>query len=81
MKFIWFLLFSMLLLGHARKLESDDDKLELTDMDARAFLKLQQQMNQEDCVLCKFNMIPCCKPNLCIKKRLQPDECLELRPR
>ena len=56
-------------------------------MDARSFLNKQdknsfdKQTNNLDCVLCKFNMIPCCKPNLCIKKSLRPDECLELKPR
>ncbi|CAF1276513.1 unnamed protein product [Rotaria sp. Silwood1] len=67
-------------------IENADD-LELSDIDARSFLKkhdensFEAQMNNPDCVLCKFNMIPCCKPNLCIKKRFRPDECLELKPR
>lgn len=67
-------------------IEKEDD-LELSAVNARSFLEkydsnnFEKQMNDADCVLCKFNMIPCCKPNLCIKKRLRPDECLELRPR
>ncbi|CAF1031849.1 unnamed protein product [Rotaria magnacalcarata] len=66
--------------------ENDDD-VELSDFNARSFLekyddnKFDTLMNNPDCVLCKFNKIPCCKPNLCIKKRFRPDECLELKPR
>jgi hypothetical protein len=65
----------------------NDDNLELSDIDARSFLKknnennFNQLLSNSDCVLCKFNMIACCKPNLCIKKRFRPDECLELKPR
>jgi hypothetical protein len=65
----------------------NDDNLELSDIDARSFLKknnensFNQPLSNSDCVLCKFNMIACCKPNLCIKKRFRPDECLELKPR
>ena len=65
----------------------DDDDLELSDFNARSFLEKYDEnnfdtlMKNPDCVLCKFNRIPCCKPNLCIKKRFRPDECLELKPR
>lgn len=31
-----------------------------------------------DCVMCKFNLIPCCKPNICVKKFLRPDKCLRI---
>lgn len=33
----------------------------------------------KDCVACKFNINPCCKPNVCIKKRFRPDECMEIK--
>ncbi len=68
-------------------MDDEDDDLELSNIDAHSFLNKYNDKNFDkfpanlDCVLCKFNMIPCCKPNLCIKKRLRPDECLELRPR
>ena len=67
--------------------KEDDDDLESLDLDARSFLKKQDDKNFDkwpnnlDCIPCKFNMVPCCKPNLCIKKRFRPDECLELKPR
>ena len=67
--------------------DSNNDDMELLGVDARSFLKmkpyhgLSKPASDYDCVLCKFNIVPCCKPNLCIKKRLQPDECLELRGR
>jgi hypothetical protein len=79
----------IILASNAKRLpiEDDDDDLELSDIDARSFLKkkdennFDKQTNNLDCVLCKFNIMPCCKPNLCIKKRFRPDECLELKPR
>lgn len=67
--------------------DNDDNNAELSELEARSFLKdhnakdLDKFANNFDCVLCKFNMIPCCQPNLCIKKRFRPDECLELKPR
>jgi hypothetical protein len=68
-------------------MEDDDDDLELADVDARSFLKkhkgyrFDKHVNNLDCVLCKFNLVPCCKPNICVKKSFRPDECLELKPR
>lgn len=85
-----FTLLSMLIItmifmvSHAKRLPiEDDDDLELSDLEARSFLKKQgdKYINNLDCVLCKFNLVPCCKPNLCIKKNFRPDECLELRGR
>lgn len=67
--------------------DNDDVDSELSELEARSFLKnsnakdLDKFTNNFECVLCKFNMIPCCKPNLCIKKRFRPDECLELKPK
>ncbi|UJR31783.1 hypothetical protein I4U23_019261 [Adineta vaga] len=67
--------------------DDSDDEMELSGVNARSFLKskphynLNKPTNDLDCVLCKFNIVPCCKPNICIKKRLRPDECLELKGR
>jgi hypothetical protein len=78
----------IMIISDAKRLPiENDDNLELSDIDARSFLKknndnsFNQLLSNSDCVLCKFNMIACCKPNLCIKKRFRPDECLELKPR
>lgn len=78
----------ILVISNAKRLPIEDDNdLELSDLEARSFLKdkngkdYDKSIDNLDCVLCKFNLVPCCKPNLCIKKRLQPDECLELKPR
>ena len=81
-----FLLFAVLVSNARRfaKDDLDDNDAELSVLAARSFLKEDKSnslLDNEDCVLCKFNMIPCCKPNLCIKKRFRPDECLELKPR
>lgn len=64
--------------------DADDNDFDLSALAARTYLKdekVNSLLDNEDCVLCKFNMVPCCKPNLCIKKRFRPDECLELKPR
>jgi cytochrome c-type biogenesis protein CcmH/NrfF len=80
----------MIIPSNAKRLpmnDEDDDDLELSGTDARSFLNKQNEKDFNkfthnfDCVLCKFNMIPCCAPHLCIKKRFRPDECLELKPR
>ncbi|CAF0714366.1 unnamed protein product [Adineta steineri] len=78
----------ILVISHAKSLSVENvDDLELIDHDTRSFLKKKHEKNYDkytddsSCVLCKFNMIPCCKPNLCIKKSFRPDECLKLKPR
>ena len=82
------LLASMFLGSTGKRVPSDNDEnVELSDMVARSFLNKynkhygNREVKGDDCVPCKFNMVPCCKPNLCIKKSLRPDECLELLPR
>ena len=74
-----------MIIANARRVAKDeDDDLELSALAARSFLKeekINSLFNTEDCVLCKFNAIPCCKPNICVKKSFRPDECLELKPR
>ena len=82
------LLAAMLLGSNGKRLPLDsDENVELSDMAARSFLNRydkhhgNREAKSDDCVPCKFNMVPCCKPNLCIKKSLRPDECLELLPR
>ena len=32
-----------------------------------------------NCVPCKFGINPCCAPNICRKKTLWPDECMEIK--
>ncbi|CAF1082745.1 unnamed protein product [Rotaria sp. Silwood1] len=31
------------------------------------------------CVRCKFGIIRCCYPNICVKKHLRPDKCLRIK--
>lgn len=82
------LLAAMVANSNAERVPLDsDENVELSDMAARSFLRKHnkhyghREAKSDDCVPCKFNMVPCCKPNLCIKKSLRPDECLELLPR
>jgi hypothetical protein len=63
--------------------------MELAEAKARMFLQDKSEddndidkrvnNNNQDCVLCKFNTLSCCKPNICIKKRFRPDECMEIK--
>ena len=75
---------------HGKRFFRDDDNdgmLELTQAKARSFLQdsndesddVDKRVNSGDCVLCKFNKITCCRPNICIKKRFRPDECMEIK--
>ncbi|UJR14357.1 hypothetical protein I4U23_001353 [Adineta vaga] len=75
-------------------LDNDND-MELSDKKARMFLRSITRDSEEDddagsldtrelsigkdCVRCKFGINPCCKPNICIKKRFRPDECMEIK--
>jgi hypothetical protein len=69
---------------------NNDDDMELSDDKARMFLR--SMMNDDDaassldtreigknCVACKFGINPCCAPNICVKKRWRPDECMEVK--
>lgn len=31
------------------------------------------------CVSCKFGFIPCCEPDICVKKSFRPDKCLSIK--
>lgn len=65
----------------------DDDDMEMSEAGARSFLgdddSLEKRANNDnknrDCVMCKFNTLRCCKPNVCVKKRFRPDECMEIK--
>ena len=73
---------------------NNDDDMELSDKKARMFLRSMTNDNEDDdalasfdtresgknCVACKFGINPCCAPNICIKKRFRPDECMEIKP-
>jgi hypothetical protein len=81
--------------SNAKRLFYDNDNdMELTDKKARMFLRSMMD-NDDDgddlasfdtresgkkCVKCKFGINPCCAPNICVKKTLRPDECVEIKP-
>jgi hypothetical protein len=80
--------------SNAKRLFYDNDNdMELTDKKARMFLRTITGEGDDDddstsfdtrefgknCVPCKFGINPCCAPNICIKKRFRPDECLEIK--
>jgi hypothetical protein len=61
--------------------------MELSEAKARMFLEGandddfdKRAQADTDCVPCKFHIFRCCKPNLCLKKFLRPDECMEIKP-
>ncbi|CAF2060936.1 unnamed protein product [Rotaria magnacalcarata] len=74
---------------------NNDNDMELTDKRARMFLRSMTNDDDDDsnddsasfdtrdsgknCVACKFGLNPCCAPNICIKKRFRPDECMEIK--
>ena len=68
-----------------RRFFLNDDDIELNEARARSFLgsdnedSLDKRVASDDCVMCKFNMVKCCKPNVCVKKTLRPDECMEIK--
>ncbi|CAF2713367.1 unnamed protein product [Rotaria sp. Silwood2] len=80
--------------SNAKRLFYDNDNdMELTDKKARMFLRSMLNGDSDDdtgsfdtresgknCVPCKFGINPCCSPNICIKKRFRPDECMEIKP-
>ncbi|CAF1153021.1 unnamed protein product [Rotaria sordida] len=51
--------------------DSADDDDDSGSLDTREFGK--------NCVRCKFGLNPCCAPNVCIRKRFRPDECMEIK--
>ncbi|CAF3548605.1 unnamed protein product [Rotaria socialis] len=73
---------------------NNDNDMELTDKRARMFLRSMTNNDDDsnddtasldtrefgkNCVACKFGINPCCAPNICIKKRFRPDECMEIK--
>lgn len=81
------LLLSICLLINGKKLFVDD--LALSNHKARMFLGSASDNDasyndeyafdiQTNCVPCKFNINPCCAPNLCIKKFFW-NECMKIR--
>jgi hypothetical protein len=85
-------LFFVISSSNAKRLFHDNDNdMELTDKRARMFLRSMMDEDNDDatsldtrefgknCVACKFGINPCCAPNICIKKRFRPDECMEIK--
>ena len=87
-------LLCMIASSHANRLYNFDDDTELSDQKARMFLRALTEDGESDdddvasfdtresgknCVPCKFGINPCCAPNICIKKRFRPDECMEIK--
>ena len=67
--------------------KSDDD-FEVSQQTAANFLSMNDDSTPinhnkremgKNCVPCKFGVNPCCAPNICVKKTLRPDECMEIK--
>lgn len=96
MKLVVILLALILIIAstQAKRLFYDNDNdMELSDKKARMFLRAMLNEDDDDaansldtreigknCVPCKFGINPCCAPNICVKKRFRPDECMEVKP-
>lgn len=90
------LLFAIASTNGKRLFYDNDNDMELSDKKARMFLRAMTGEDGDDgdsdsasfdtresgknCVPCKFGLNPCCAPNICIKKRFRPDECMEIKP-
>lgn len=90
-----FCLLWIVALSNAKNLVDNNDDSEIDDQKARMFLRamlddqsddnsddsaaMDTRHNNGDCVGCKFGAALCCKPNFCRKKRLRPDECVEVK--
>ncbi len=42
------------------------------------FKNVKRSTNKQ-CVRCKFGLMSCCEPNICVKKTLRPDKCLHIK--
>jgi hypothetical protein len=91
---IFALLFIISYSDAKRLFHDNDNDMELTDKRARMFLRSMTDDEDSDddnsasmdtrefgknCVACKFGLNPCCAPNVCVKKRFRPDECMEIK--
>ncbi len=76
--------------SYATPLSEDDvDGIEESPQQARTFLPsryedksssiLDKRESGKNCVPCKFGIGHCCAPNICVKKTLQPDHCMEVK--
>jgi hypothetical protein len=75
-------------LSNAKTLSAEKNDFEMTTENASVFLTSTDINNPShfdkrevgtDCVSCKFGIGKCCKPNICVKKTLQPDQCVEIK--
>lgn len=89
-----FVLIGFFISTESKRLFYDNDNdMELSDKKARMFLRAifddnndessvldtRELSNGKNCVKCKFGINPCCAPNICVKKRFRPDECMEIK--
>ena len=51
----------------------------LHTFDTNGSIVMDRRETGSNCVPCKLGVNPCCAPNVCVKKTLRPDECMELR--
>jgi hypothetical protein len=39
----------------------------------------QDPSRSHSCVRCKFSLVNCCQPNICVKRRLRTDKCMRVK--
>jgi hypothetical protein len=40
---------------------------------------VKRHYTEHKCVRCKFGLLECCEPNICVKKFLRPDKCMHIK--
>jgi hypothetical protein len=51
----------------------------LNALDDNMSYVMNKRESGKNCVRCKFGINLCCAPNICVKKTLRPDECMEIK--
>jgi hypothetical protein len=76
-------------LSNAKTLMNDRSEFEMSSENASMFLHtstdgiplihFDKRESGKHCVPCKFDISDCCEPNICVKKHLWPDKCMEVK--
>ena len=83
--FTIFFLLGLLLTTVLSDLNMDNNDLDLSNdnhvISKRSIFHHKHPVPTEpgQCVRCKFSLMRCCAPNICVKRRLRMDKCLRVK--